>query len=68
MKQGDKFKVFENGIQKYAGIHVYDEMPQGWQEIKGAMTAPEGYVWIHNGKSLFGGEYRHGFIRRERME
>ena len=57
----------ENGGQKHAGIHVYDELPLGWKEIKGALTAPEGYVWIHNGRSLFGGEYRHGLIRKEKL-
>ena len=56
-----------NGNQKYTHIPVYDRMPEGWRKIQGALTAPRGYAWIHNGKSLFGGEYRHGFIREEEI-
>lgn len=52
---------------KSQGI-LYDRLPDGWKIIKGAMTAPSGYIWIHNGKSLFGGEYKHGIIAMENLE
>lgn len=38
-------------------------MPKGWKVIEGAQTAPDGYIWINNGKSLFGGEYEQGLLR-----
>jgi hypothetical protein len=31
----------------------YWAMPEGWKELKGAMTAPKGWVWAYNGKSVF---------------
>lgn len=37
---------------------IFDTMPDGWHEIRGAMTAPSGYIWINNGVSLFSDEYR----------
>ena len=29
------------------GYHFYDHIPDGWKVVKGALTAPSGYVWIH---------------------
>ena len=34
-------------------VKVFFQMPDGWKEIIGAQTAPSGYVWIFNGKSMF---------------
>ena len=34
-------------------------MPSGWKKIRGATTAPSGYVWIWNGKPIFSKDYRH---------
>lgn len=34
-------------------VKVVNEMPKGWQVLEGATTAPVGYKWIYNGKSLF---------------
>lgn len=45
-------------------VQVYDRMLEGWHENKGAMTAPNGYVWISNGVSVFSSGYRHGLLRR----
>ena len=45
-------------------VDVYDRMPEGWSENKGALTAPRGYVWISNGASVFSSDYRHGLLRR----
>ena len=42
---------------------VYFVMPDGWKEIIGAQTAPSGYVWIFNGKSIFSSEYRHALLK-----
>lgn len=39
-----------------------NKMPKGWKEIKGAQTAPKGYVWISNGKSIFDRNYQSGLI------
>lgn len=30
--------------------------PKGWSKVEGALTAPNGYSWYSNGKSMFGGE------------
>lgn len=38
-------------------------MPEGWKEIRGATTAPNGYVWINNHKSVFSEEYRHALLK-----
>ena len=47
-------------------VPVYDIMPYGWKEIRGAATAPIGYVWINNRKSLFSPDYRHGLLKRKK--
>lgn len=51
------------GRQRYTEIRVYSRMPKGWKETKGATTAPRGYKWIDNGKSLFGGKHQSAFIK-----
>jgi len=48
---------------KSKGVEVLDKMPDGWKVCKGATTAPYGYVWINNGKSLFTGEYNHALLK-----
>lgn len=50
---------------KAQGVKVYENMPKGWRVIKGALTAPKGYVWICNGKSIFSKEYEKGYIKEE---
>lgn len=51
------------------GGHVYDSLPKGWRENKGATTAPNGYSVISNGKSRFSpnGEYKNGIIKTSRL-
>lgn len=39
-----------------------DYMPDGWIVVKGAQTAPRGWVWVSNGKSRFVGEYEHALV------
>jgi hypothetical protein len=48
---------------KFPDVPRYDAMPPGWKEIRGATTAPSGYVWIWNGKSIFSKEYRHALLK-----
>ena len=45
------------------GVKFLNSMPEGWKEIKGAMTAPNGYIWIFNGKSIFSKEYEHALLK-----
>lgn len=49
-------------------MRIVREMPEGWSVVKDALTAPPGYVWIHNRKSLFSGEYQSALIKIENME
>lgn len=42
---------------------IFGVMPKGWKILKGAATAPKGYIWIWNGESRFGCEYRHGLLK-----
>ncbi len=44
-------------------VPVYDTVPRGWSEIKGAQTAPRGYKWISNNKSYFGGERKQALVK-----
>lgn len=48
-----------------AEVREMEYIPEGWGVIEGAMTAPCGYVWINNRKSLFGGEYEHAIVSEE---
>lgn len=43
-------------------IPIYDSLPEGWK-IRKDSIAPQDYIWIWNGKSRFGGEYRHGLMK-----
>ena len=45
----------KQGNQQFTAVRVYQRMPNGWKETEGALTAPVGYKWIDNGKSLFKG-------------
>lgn len=47
------------------GVKVLNEMPNGWRVIQGAITAPRGYKWVNNGKSLFSKEYEHALLKIE---
>lgn len=51
------------GRQQYTATRVYSRMPKGWKETKGATTAPKGYKWISNGKSLLGGKRKSALIK-----
>ena len=45
------------------GMRFLDDMPEGWKVLKGAQMAPEGYVMIYNGKSIFDKEYQHALLK-----
>jgi len=53
----------KEGNQKFTAIRVYKRKPNGWKEDKGATTAPVGYKWISNGKSLTSGERKSALVR-----
>ena len=42
---------------------VYEKIPKGWTELKGSLTAPAGYKWIYNKKSLFSGERKLALLK-----
>ena len=44
-------------------IEVISKMPDGWSVIKGASTAPNGFVWVSNKKSHFGGERKQALLK-----
>lgn len=51
-------------------VLVYNEMPKGWSALNGALTAPEGFVWIWNGKSRFGNgkNFQHWLLRQSNRD
>lgn len=54
------------GRPTYVGIEVWDEIPsykKGWKPIKGATTAPKGYIWVSNNKSRFDPERKKVLLR-----
>lgn len=53
--------------RKLLDEYELEEVPEGWKE-KNAGGAPKGYIWIHNGKSLFDPEYKSGLIREKIYE
>lgn len=46
------------------GLMIYKEMPKGWDKLKGALTAPCGYEWIWNKKSIFSKDYKQGLFKK----
>lgn len=46
-------------------VLIYNKMPEGWEALKGALTAPKGYIWIWNKKSRFGTSrnFQHGLLK-----
>ena len=47
---------------KYYGVKCYKEMPKGYKEIKGALTAPNGAIWAYNGESILSGKRKRCFV------
>lgn len=48
---------------KDMGITILPSMPKNGYRIKGATTAPKGYYWISNGKSIFSGKRRTALVK-----
>ena len=44
-------------------VPIYDDLPEGWADICHIVSAPSGYHWINNRKSIFSDEYRHALLR-----
>ena len=55
--------IDKEGNQKFTAIRVYNRTPKGWKDDKGATTAPIGYKWVHNGKSLLSGDRRSALVK-----
>ena len=53
--------TLEHFINK--GVKVLNKLPNGWRVIQGAATAPRGYKWVNNGKSLFSKEYEQALLK-----
>lgn len=51
-----------------ANIKIYKSIPDGWKVREGATTAPNGFVWIWNVKSLFSSEYRAALVPIEAIK
>ena len=45
------------------GVKILTSMPDGWKDVKGALTDPNGYKWIYNGKPIFGDEYEQALLK-----
>lgn len=45
------------------GIKIIHTLPLGWKEQYSASPAPEGYKWVSNGKSMFGGEFELALLK-----
>lgn len=44
-------------------LPIFDKLPEGWKIDKDATNAPNGYVFINNNKSRFGGERETGLMK-----
>jgi hypothetical protein len=54
----------KNYRQLLEQFKVYFVMPDGWKKIIGAQTAPSGYVWINNRKSIFDEGYQKALLKK----
>lgn len=49
-------------------IEYVEEVPEGYTEVKDATTAPLGYTWYTNGKSLLNGERKNILVKDKTTE
>ena len=59
----------ENGgrlfnTKKGFSFPIFDTLPAGWIINENATTAPAGFTWVNNNKSLFSAERLSGFLRK----
>jgi hypothetical protein len=52
-----------NGVE--IKLWVCNAMPMGWKIKVGAITAPKGFYWIYNGKSIFSTKYKKTLLRSQ---
>lgn len=62
-KAGDKYLTMNEGLSGEYKVKVLTRQPKGWTPIKGAMTAPKGYIWVSNNKSLLKGERKTALVQ-----
>ena len=43
-------------------------MSENWKKIRNTLTEPAGWHWENNGKSRFGGAYRHRLVKDDGTE
>lgn len=46
------------------GVKIVNEMPKDWIITEGATTAPNGYEWINNNRSMFDGERKTALLKK----
>lgn len=46
-----KHRKIKEYAEKY-NINIYKSIPKGWKELRGALTAPMGTIWISNDESF----------------
>lgn len=66
MKRNEMLEVRKINGKNY---HVINgELPKGWVPIKGTLTSPNGYTWVSNNKSRFGGERKSAIIKNDKLK
>lgn len=48
---------------KESGVRILNKAPKGWIKNDRAVTAPNGYSWYNNGKSMFSGERETALVK-----
>lgn len=56
-------KTLENLRKR--GVKIVTKVPKGYTELTNATTAPLGYTWYYNGKSLFSGERKTVLVKNK---
>lgn len=63
-----KESIYDKKNDKNFDYDVIDKLPDGWGKIDGALTAPKGYTWVNNKKSLWDKDYQQAIIKTELLE
>lgn len=45
---------------------IFEEMPEGWRELKNATNKPAGTIWIANNKSMFCKDFRCALLIKDK--
>ncbi|MDE5722189.1 MAG: hypothetical protein K2I30_05575 [Clostridia bacterium] len=62
-KAGEQYITMNEGLSSEYKVKVLKRLPKDWTPIKGALTAPRGYIWVSNNKSLFGGKRKSALVK-----